>query len=74
MLRKIREVAMSRQRSQSRQLTIVFTEADLWEKLPEKNRQQCRALLVELLSEVVRGEEIEDEESDDEREDSTGTP
>lgn len=65
---------MSRQRSRSRQLTIVFTEAGLWEQLPEKSRRQCRALLVELLSEVVRGEETEDEENDDEREDSTGTP
>ena len=65
---------MSRQRSHSRQLTIVFTEAGLWEQLPEKNRQQCRALLAQLLSEIVRGAETEDQESDDEREDSTGTP
>lgn len=65
---------MSKQRSHSRQLTIVFTEAGLWEQLPEKNRHQCRALLVELLSEVVGGAETEEQESDDEREDSTGTP
>ena len=63
---------MSNEGSESRQLTIVFADERLWKQLPEKNRRRCRVLLTQLLSEVVRGEEAEEHESDDEREDPTG--
>ena len=66
---------MSKQQSDSRQLKMVFSDDEgLWELLPEKNRVRCRVLLVRLLSEVVRGEDAKEEESDDEREDTTGAP
>ena len=69
---------MSKRRSRSRQLSFLFTDEALWEHLPEKNRLRSRTLLVQLLSEVVRSEETDEQwqekESDDEREDPAGTP
>lgn len=68
------EVAMPKERRRDRrQLTMRFADTRLWEKIPEKNRLRCRALLAQLLSEVVRGEE-DARGSDDEREDSTSAP
>ncbi len=74
MFHNIREVAMSNTRSRTRQLTMVFIDAGLWEQIPEKSRLECRALLIQLLSEVVHGEGTEEERSDNDREDTTGTP
>ena len=57
---------MSSERSRSRQLTIVFTDERLWMQLPEENRRRCQALLVQLLSEVVRDDEAQERRSRDE--------
>ena len=59
------EVTMVAKETQVRQLDFVFVDATLWNRMPEKNRQRCRELLIQLLVEVVHEETMEGGENDE---------